>query len=61
MNVLIYCLRNYFPYGIHYQETKGRAFDYLKKHYQFIGILTIVILSIYAIALIFGGIAALAF
>jgi len=34
------------------------AFSALKSHYKFIGILTIVILSFYLIALLFGGLAA---
>lgn len=41
--------------------TLTDAFDYLKRHYKFMGIMTIVVLSIYAIFLLFavlGGFAA---
>jgi len=42
------------------QTTLTKAFDYLHSHYKFIGILTIVILSLYILIGIFAGIAGMA-
>lgn len=42
------------------EDTLTKAFEYLKSHYKFIGILTIIMLSFYALIFLFGllGIAA---
>ncbi len=39
-------------------ELLEQAFSNLKSHYKFMGILLIIVLGLYAIALIFGGLAA---
>lgn len=36
------------------EVTLGAGFDYLKKHYKFIGVLTIIMLSCYALMFIFA-------
>ncbi len=39
-------------------ELLEQAFGNLKSHYKFMGILLIIVLALYAVALIFGGLAA---